>query len=164
MMSCFGRPFTLLLIGTIAATAATSSDAQGIKDLTNIVFLNGQCTELRIGSKDARSGCTGKIFNTIYRTGRTGFTFMMGEQAVVTFSGFGKPAVGNRGFSTLDRVLLKWTGSEGEREALLATGTCSFTNPYAGPSHIKCKAFTKRGTISASFVSDGKEPEIESFE
>ncbi|WP_294004560.1 hypothetical protein [Sphingomonas sp.] len=41
---------------------------------------------------------------------------------------------------------------------MTARGTCTYTNLYAGPSHIDCTASTGKGPFSAAFLSDGKPP------
>lgn len=152
----------LMLSGMITAAVVTSADAQGIKDLTTIVSLRGQCSKLMIAKVDFSSDCQGKLMNTAYKSGRTGFTFWLGD-GFVTFSGADSPAMGIRASVSLDRVLLARVGPERD-SPLVATGTCTYTNPWAGPSHVNCRAFTKLGMVTASFVSDGQEPDISSFE
>lgn len=153
-----------MLSGILAVAPFSIAKAEDIKDLTAIVFLKGKCGNLMIADEEFSRGCQAKIMNTVYKSGRTGFTFFHGDFDLFTFSGVDNPAIGNRASVSLDRVLLAPGGKEEDQVRLLATGTCTYTNPYAGPSHVNCRAFTKLGTITASFVSDGQEPDITRFD
>jgi hypothetical protein len=126
-------------------------------------MMNGTCQRLIIAGNDASSSCQGKLTNTMYRTGRSGFTFLAGDVAVVTFSGADSPAKGDQAVIRLDKVIFTLVGTGTEPNVVNATGSCSYTNPYAGPSHVSCSASTKAGRFSASFVSDGAPPDLQEF-
>ena len=166
----FGRlqAFTMALATACAATAVI---AQGQSDdlpgLSSFAVMNGTCQRFIVAGEDLSEGCEGKVLNTMYEsTGRTGFAFLTRSGTSVTFSGVDTPAQGDQAHSILDRVIFTMDNKETNPKAVKsnvveATGTCSYTNPYAGPSHINCSATTKNGSFSASFVSDGKAPDIE---
>lgn len=144
---------------------ASEAEAQtgDMKNLAGIAILNGSCTQLTVGGKDATHACEGKITNTMYKTGRTGFIFMVGDLAVVTFSGADSPAKGDHASVRLDKIIFTLVGTGTAPNVIPATGSCSYTNPYAGPSRINCSASTKDGKFSGSFVSNGAEPDIQRF-
>ena len=143
---------------------AASVDAQPApQNLAAIALLQGTCGHLVVGGKDASSRCEGKLTNSIYKTGRSGFTFLVGDLAVVTFSGADSPAKGDQATVRLDKVIFTLVGTGTPPNVVPATGTCTYTNPYAGPSHVNCSAATKSGSFSASFVSNGEPPDLQRF-
>lgn len=133
--------------------------------LSSIAMMNGRCTGLMFGGKDGSRVCGPKVVNTVYRDGRTGFTFVVGDIAVVTFSGSASQVKDTADIATqpLDKVIFTLTGTGTPPNALKAAGVCTFSNPYAGVSTIDCTAHTSSGIFRASFVSDGKEPSIQEF-
>jgi hypothetical protein len=143
-------------------TAAQARDP-GLSSLHAIAIMNGTCKQLTIADKDASSGCEGKLTNTIYKTGRSGFTFLVGDLAVVTFSGADSAAKGNSATIHLDKVIFTLIGTGTDPNVIRATGTCTYTNPYVGPSHVTCSASTKSGRFSAAFVSNGQPPDLQEF-
>jgi hypothetical protein len=157
------------LAAVFEAIAAGRQDQSGdLQNLDGFAVMNGTCRRLIVAGKDLSKDCMGKVTNTMYEsTGRTGFLFVTRSgNVVVNFTGMDTPAVGDHAASVLDHVIFTQgkTGSKrAEHNGYRATGTCTYTNPYAGPSHINCSASTKKGLFSASFVSDGKPPGIERF-
>lgn len=153
----------------LAAIVIVSPSAQALAgpaaapNLSAIAFLKGTCQSFVVGGKDASRKCLGKLTNTVYRTGRSGFTFVVGDLAVVTFSGADSPAIGNRAAIRLDKVIFTLIGTGTPPNVIPASGRCTYTNPYAGPSHVNCSATTKDGPFSASFVSNGEPPDIQQF-
>ena len=147
----------------VVLPAAAEAQDRNLSNLHAIAIMNGTCDGLVMGDKDASSGCEGKLTNTMYKTGRSGFTFLVGDLAVVTFSGADSPAKGNIARIRLDKVIFTLIGTGTKPNVVPATGTCTYTNPYAGPSHVTCSASTKSGRFSGSFVSDGKPPDLQEF-
>jgi hypothetical protein len=150
---------------TVTGRFGTPAKAQDrdLRHLQAVAILNGNCTQLSFAGKDATRACVGKITNTMYKTGRTGFVFMAGDLAVITFSGADNPAQGDQATVRLDKVIFTLVGTGTEPNVIPATGNCRYTNPYAGPSRITCSASTKDGKFSGAFVSDGAEPDIKEF-
>lgn len=142
--------------------AAEAQDRE-LSNLHAIAIMQGTCHRLVIGEKDASSNCESKLTNTMYKTGRSGFTFLVGDLAVVTFSGADSPAKGNSASIRLDKVIFTLIGTGTEPNVVPATGTCTYTNPYAGPSRVHCSASTESGRFSGSFVSNGQPPDIQEF-
>lgn len=165
----------LLALGLTALAAVSEAIAAGpqnqsgdLQNLDGFGFMNGTCQRLILAGKDVSKDCEGKVTNTMYEsTGRTGFLFVTRSgNVVVNFSGVDTPAVGDHAASVLDHVIFTQgkTGSKRvKHRGYVATGTCTYTNPYAGPSHINCSASTEKGLFSASFVSDGKPPILTRF-
>jgi hypothetical protein len=158
----FVTVLTALLPLTPAASAPAKSSGN-LDNLAGLAMLNGTCSKLVVAGHDESEACVGKLSNTIYRTGRTGFVFVAGDTAVVTFSGMDTPVKGDVGSVRLDHVIFGLMGTGTDPNSLTATGSCRYTNPYAGPSHVDCTASTKIGRFSASFVSDGEGPDMQRF-
>ena len=152
----------LLGLAVFAAGPATAQD-QGFDNLHAIAIMDGKCSSLVIADKPATHQCVGKITNSMYKTGRSGFIFTAGDVAVVTFSGADSPAKGDQANIRLDKVIFTLIGTGTPPNVIAAKGTCTYTNPYAGPSRINCSATTEAGRFSGSFVSNGREPDIQRF-
>jgi hypothetical protein len=159
------RPIAAIACVFTVCAIAMPANAQdrNLENLSAIAIMNGRCSQLVFAGKDATRACVGKITNTMYKTGRAGFVFMAGDLAVITFSGADSPARGDQATVRLDKVIFTLVGMGTEPNAIPATGTCTYTNPYAGPSRINCSASTKEGKFSGAFVSDGAEPDIQRF-
>ena len=151
------------VLGAFSAPALAVAQSSNMRNLHAVAFLNGKCTQLTFAGKDGTRACVGKITNTMYKTGRTGFVFMFGDHALITFSGADSPARGDQATVRLDKVIFALIGTGTEPNVIPATGICTYTNPYAGPSRINCSASTKVGKFSGAFVSDGAEPDIQRF-
>lgn len=158
-----GRSFALTLAVVVAPFQVSAAPKGDLSNLAGIATLNGTCSRLVMADNDASDSCVGQAINSMYNNGRTGFAFQAGDMAIVTFSGIGTPAKGDLAESKLDHVIFGLVGTGTEPNSVPATGKCTYTNPYAGPSHINCFAKTKSGTFSASFVSDGAEPDVQEF-
>lgn len=160
--------FTATLATTCAVSDATAQDpGLDLQGLSGFAVLDGTCQRFIVAGKDLTNECDGTVVNTMYeRTGRTGFAFVTRSNTSVTFSGGDTPAEGDQAHSVVDRVFFSIENTESDPQAvksdvLQATGTCTYTNPYAGPSRINCSASTKDGPFIASFLSDGNPPKIE---
>ena len=158
-----------LASGFSATITAAQGQSGDLRNLSGMALMNGTCQRLIVAGRDLTKACLGKVTNSMYEsTGRTGFSFVTSDNSAVTFSGMDTPAKGNRAASILDHVIFTPKNSEADPtkvkpNVVPARGTCTYTNPYAGPSHINCTASTSMGSFSASFVSDGKAPTIERF-
>lgn len=159
--------FIFALVTAGAAKAAIAQDqSRGLQDLSGFAVLNGTCQRFIMAGKELTKACDGKVINTMFESiGRTGFAFVTHSSTTVTFSGVDTPAKGDQAQSIVDRVIVTIENSESdplavEPDVLEATGSCTYTNPYVGPSHINCSASTKEGPFSASFVSDGSPPDV----
>jgi hypothetical protein len=147
-----------------SGASANPPQATGALDLAYLATMKGACSRLVMGGQDLSGACQPQILNQVYRSGRTGFTFVAGDKAIVSFSGMGQdqthdnPDEANQ---PIDKVTFTQIGADTKAEP--ATGVCSYTNPYKGPSTVKCVAKTARGEFSATFVSDGAEPAVTKF-
>jgi len=133
--------------------------------LSQLATMNGRCTSLTFAGKDGSKACQPKVVNSVHTDGRVGFTFLVGDIAVITFSGVAPQVKDTANIATqpLDTVIFTLTGMGTPPNDLKAAGVCTFSNPYAGPSKINCTAHTSNGIFRATFVSDGKEPSIQDF-
>jgi hypothetical protein len=145
-----------------AVISSTGADAQSRRRSNPgpdfILGLDGQCEKLVVEGDDHTPDCSGKILNTSYQDGRSGFYFVTKSGAAITFSGLGGNQVkmgADRAIQPIDMVLFAF---EGESEKLRAVGSCDFENPYKGKSRIVCSATTKRGAYEGRFASDGAPP------
>lgn len=78
---------------------------------------------------------------------------------MISFYGLDSKAVGDRATLRIEKLtlnLMMGTPSTGGP----ATGVCTYTNPYAGPSLIECSALSSGREFKATFVSDGNAPNI----
>ena len=157
------------MIKTLSFTAAmaaafvaipSSSRAQEQIDIATVAHLGGECRKLVIGDTDASAHCEPKVVNVAYDTGKSSFQFVARGKAVIGFFGTDNRAKGDEAVLDVEKItlnLLMGTPSTSDD----AKGSCTYTNPYAGRSTIRCKAVVTRGqTFEASFVSDGKEPSL----
>ncbi len=141
----------------------TVAGAQDLSGLTGMASLTGDCERLVAAGKNLSVDCNGMILQTIYDTGRTGFTVTVGDKGVaMTFSGIegAKPDADSQ-LQTLDRVILN-LGMEGvEPTSTAVTGGCAYSNPYLGPMTISCQGTATNGAAYLlQFRTDGSEPKI----
>lgn len=131
--------------------------------MTNLIGSSGSCLKLVINTKDRTTDCAGKIINTVYADGRTGFYFITNDGLVLTFSGVGTRQVKideNNAVMPIDMVIL---GLKGQSDKITAVGTCKFSNLYQGPVPIICKADGALGSFEGSFITDGSKPDRTDF-
>ena len=159
------RKCTAAIAMAAIASFTTPATAQGsnFDNLHAIAMMDGKCAQLTFAGQDGTQRCEGKITNTVYKTGRSGFTFLIGDLAVITFSGADSPAKGDQATVRLDKVIFTLIGTGTKPNVIPASGSCTYTNPYAGPSRINCSATTGDGKFSGSFVSNGQPPDIQEF-
>ena len=156
---------TLAASAALAVTAITAVAAQAAP-LDYIATMNGKCTRLVFKDRDSTSACSPNVINDVHKDGRTGFTFVVGDTAVITFSGMGQTQVkesADHVAQPLDTVIVSMIGTGAPPAATKATGACTYTNPYAGPAQVKCSAQTSNGLFEAVFLSDGQAPSIKHF-
>jgi hypothetical protein len=138
---------------------STASAQQQAANRAVIGTMNGKCHKLLIGAADASSICEDKIINVAYLTGKSSFQFIAKDRAVVGFFGSDDKAMGDNAVLSVEQISLNMLmGTPSTISA--ASGTCTYSNPYAGPSLIQCSAKTTEGRFEATFVSDGQEPEL----
>lgn len=126
-----------------------------------IAGMEGQCTRLTTRGEDRTSKCDPLLLNNIYDNGRSSFLFFsQNKNAIVSFLGNDSKAVGN--VATLQVTQVYMTGFDGKPvpHEMNATGTCRYTNPYEGVAHVDCLAGSGDNRFEASFVSDGKPPNV----
>ncbi|WP_156351967.1 hypothetical protein [Devosia sp. Leaf64] len=157
------RSTSVASIGVVSALGAGSGYAQGLSDLQGMASLTGTCERLVMDGKDFSAGCSTTIIQSIYSTGRTGFTVTVGDKGtVVTFSGAegAKPDPDSQ-LQSVDKVILN-LGIEGVPPTSSATtGNCAYSNPYNGPMTISCQAIDDRGgAYLLQFRTDGSEPKF----
>ena len=124
--------------------------------------MEGTCHEFVLQGTDATSICEPSIVNFAYRSGKSSFQFVLRDRAVIGFFGADEAAVGNSADLLIERISLNLLMGT-ETQSIPATGRCTYSHPYAGPSVIRCNASTEVGEFKAVFVSDGREPEIQEF-
>lgn len=137
--------------------------AQDLTNLTGMASLSGDCERLVAAGNNFSDDCNGLILQSIYRTGRTGFTVTVGDKGVVmTFSGMegAKPDADSQ-LQSLDKVILN-LGIDGVPPTSTdVTGGCAYSNPYNGPMTISCQGVDPKGeAYLLQFRTDGSEPKI----
>ena len=84
--------------------------------------------------------------------------FGVGDAVVVSFFGRDNPAIGGKSMIYLQRVTVR-VGAKEDPASSDVQGTCTYTNPYAGPARISCQADGTEGQYKVDFISDGKAPD-----
>ena len=121
--------------------------------------MNGKCHKFTFAGADATPLCEGKILNVAYPDGHSSFMFTLKDKALVSFYGLDTRAVGDKATLRIQKLtlnLLMGTPSTGSP----AAGECSYTNPYAGPSLVQCRATVGARRFEATFVSNGEAPDL----
>jgi hypothetical protein len=81
------RHFRLCLSAFLFGVSVDAT-AQDLSNLIGMASLSGDCERLVAAGTNFSDGCNGMIIQSIYSTGRTGFTVTVGDRGVVmTFSG-----------------------------------------------------------------------------
>lgn len=161
-----GRAPGLIAASLMLASASGPTVARAALGLDYIATMDGQCSRLLVGGKDASKACGPKVLNTVYKTGRVAFTFVAGDLATVTFGGMGQQQVKDSAdvaSQPLDNVVFTLIGTGTAPNKVKAAGVCTYSNPYVGPSRITCSAHTAQGVFAGSFVSNGRTPSMQRF-
>lgn len=150
------RQFLALL--ALGATA-TLTQAQPASIGLTMAKLTGTCVKLATPEGDRTAGCNNWVLNMAYSTGRSQFVVMVGEDESVSFGGVDSAAQGDVAELAVDYVLTG-RGDLTRQTRHEVSGKCTYTNPYAGPSHVDCLASGSGETFELHFVSDGSPPDI----
>ncbi|MES2444518.1 MAG: hypothetical protein V4574_16960 [Pseudomonadota bacterium] len=152
-----------LVLLPIALSVAPAPGGQDLSRVASIATMQGSCTRLVVpGGGDQTSRCTGKLLNIAYRDNRSSFRVAMGDILLLGFYGDDQAAVGDSAVLVVRKIIITRLGSN-KTDTLDAVGECRYTNPYAGPSHVDCKASRPGEVYEFSFVSDGKPPAVTRF-
>jgi hypothetical protein len=153
--------FRLILgLGVISLFVGVAQAVPRGRDVPVLATVRGTCERLVIGGRDLTGQCTGTLLNTSYATGRVGFYFVTNDGGALTFTGMGTSQVKPDQDTALQPVDGVIFGFKGQFDKAKAVGTCRYTNPYARPGTIRCRAETQGGVFAADFVTDGKPPEV----
>jgi hypothetical protein len=147
----------------VASSGAPCLPATAADRLENLGLMTGTCERLVIDGKDLTGDCAGKIIQSIYDDGRTGWYMMIGDKgAVVTLSGMSgaKPDADSQ-LQDLDSVIWGGAAKGAPAKTETITGQCLYSNPNNGPTSITCIAKNQTGDVSVlEFRTDGKPPEF----
>lgn len=159
----FAQSKIIKVVGVLITLGATASFAQGLNDLEGLASLTGTCERLVMDGNDFSANCSSSILQSIYSTGRTGFTVTVGDKGtVVTFSGIqgAKPDPDSQ-LQSVDKVILNLGIKGVPPTSTEATGSCAYSNPYLGPMTISCQAVDESGgAYLLQFRTDGSEPKF----
>lgn len=145
------------IVASLAAGAAVSTArAQALGGMI-LAMVSGACDKLVLAGDDATGRCEGKVLNTAYPDNHSSFMFVA-EKTVVSFYGYDHLAKGDKAKLDVQKITVSEGGAPTTSKP--AKGTCTYTNPYAGPSVIQCSAKSEGKTYAASFTSDGKPPQV----
>lgn len=151
---------SILCLGMLPVVLGAAVGAPKAGALPTLATVNGTCERLVIGGRDVTAQCTGTLLNTSYATGRVGFYFVTRDGAALTFTGMGSSQIKPDPDTALQPVDGVIFGFDGRFDRSKAVGTCRFTNPYARPGTVNCRAETQDGVFAAEFVTDGKPPTV----
>jgi hypothetical protein len=149
----------ILLLATALSLAPA---AQDLSLLANMAGIDGTCKKLTVAGSDRTADCPTSLINIAYKNARSSFMVQVGDDSMVSFYGDDHAATGNTATLVLRSMTITRLGQTHAR-SVPATGECTYTNPYAGPSHVECHATTAEGDYALSFVSDGKPPHVTHF-
>lgn len=141
------------------AILALSSSGEAEPAQPKFAVMNGKCHKFTFAGAEATPLCEGKILNVTYPDGHSSFMFTLKDKALVSFYGLDARAIGDKATLRIQKLtlnLLMGTPSTGSP----ASGECTYTNPYAGPSLVQCRATVGTRRFEATFVSDGNEPDL----
>jgi len=151
---------SILCLGISAVLVGQPEAAPRGGEVPTLATVKGTCDRLVIGGRDVTAQCTGTLLNTSYSTGRVGFYFVTSDGAALTFTGMGSSQIKpdpDTAVQPVDGVIF---GFKGQFDRTEAVGTCRFTNPYARPGVVSCRADTVGGAFAAEFTTDGQPPEV----
>lgn len=135
--------------------------AGDLSSLTGMASLTGTCDQLIVAGSAMSAHCNPMILQTMYTTGRTGFTVTAGDNGVtITFSGMegAKPDRDSQ-LQSVDMVILNLAIEGVDPTVQEVTGSCAYSNPYKGPMTISCQATDPDSkAYLLQFRTDGSEP------
>lgn len=137
---------------------ASGSAADELKTVTSV---DGRCEKLILPEQDRSTECDGKILQTTYASGRSGFYVGIAGGAV-TFSGMSQSQPDDAvQLQSVDRVFLNFGTDKTRPAARPVTGSCGYTNLFAGGSTVNCTAIDEGGgAYLLQFTTDGVTPRI----
>jgi len=146
------------VVGLLAIVGAAQAKSQS----SPMTIMNGTCSDLVVAGEPLE-GCDGKLMNSALDNGRTGFYFTAGS-TVIIFSGIGDRQLkinDDNVVQPINGLIIVNSGTDhsDHAETFRAVGSCRYNNPNKGVSKIDCHADTERGVFSATFVSNGREPQ-----
>ncbi|HEY4202775.1 MAG TPA: hypothetical protein VGM83_19665 [Devosiaceae bacterium] len=151
------------MTGIIVSMMSGAGHAQDRANLEDVASVTGTCDKLIMAGDDLSPTCSGQMIQSIYNTGRTGFTVMVGDKGkTATFTGMeGAKPDDNSQLQTVDRVIVNEGIKGSTPSTIAATGSCAYTNPYMGPTIVNCQAVGDNGdAFLLQFRTDGSEPKF----
>lgn len=160
------KAYTAALAAALTLAGGPTRGQGGLADLDMIAMMHGRCSRLLVAGRNQSNVCASMVINETFKSGRVGFTFLVGQAAEVIFSGMGprqRKLTANKVFQPLDAVIFTINGPAPRPMRMPAIGGCMYENPFAGRAGVACLAHTVRGDYAGAFMSDGKEPVIKQF-
>ncbi len=156
---CFGLLAATMMMGGLASVPAA---AQGMGDLNGVAMVTGTCERLVVAGEDMTNTCEGRLIQSIYRTGRTGFTVNIGSGGAITFSGIeGEKPDADSQLQSVDKVIVNGGKDGGPISSKDVTGSCFYENPFKGPAVTKCEGSdAEKGAYVLQFRTDGTPPKL----
>ena len=156
-----------LMAGAIALMMTTSAHADDApRKMTAMTFMKGLCRHMTMNGEELKP-CKGTLASFSYDDGRQSFIFANGSlttqdtQMTITFSGNAQGQVAQADGSVTRPVDLVISGSTPQNMTdHPATGTCTFSDPFAGVAKISCQAKTDTANWTGEFITDGGKPDV----
>jgi hypothetical protein len=148
------RTAALTSIAFFAVLTPGTASAQDISSMQEFYAMHGTCNHLTLPGGDRTSACTTTLGHMIYKNGRSSFWFNIEGGRIIAFSGF--ETAGSDSGASLNLDLISTATPKAKIHASAANGSCTFSNPWTGPFHIRCQGQADNGSYFAEFTSDGK--------
>lgn len=127
--------------------------------LSDFVVLQGQCRKLLVGGADVTRSCNSRVANNNLAPDKVLFHFALADGTAVSIVGTDLPNP-TPDDDEIRIVRAHVSRKLGTLEACPhpAVGKCSFGNPYAGKTTIRCNGKAGGKALVAVFVTNGEAP------
>lgn len=153
---------SIFALGCLAGILLTSQ-AHAQARPTRMLAETGVCTKFIANGRDLTRGCQPKVVNTEFSNGRNSFTYFVGEDFVISFSGDARRQThegDDVAVMQIDALVSTLAGHTAPTER--GVGSCRFSNPFKGQvAIIDCVLnLNSGGSAEARFRSDGRAPSV----
>lgn len=140
-----------LVIAACAAPNGTTAVDSGSL-FSEVSVIAGRCERLTVFDTDMTANCVDRLLFTATPNGRVQALATLKRGSTVMFAGSDLPnPTANTDASSVDRIYLNSPLGSSASGVFPARGRCTYTNPYAAPMIVDCKAELVEGGESYQF-------------